>query len=165
LREKEATVKLVAEHQDIAELLGAIPPLSNYAREVLDEYVRGGVLTMHSAAGQELQAETESENLYVLVAGSASLDAGDGVHVSLEVGDYFGGNAARRHNQAIVAAVVAVDEMDVIVIDPQQVQQLEHASSRSRHPSNIDWSARPSVPSPRLVRRHTRRPALAGSAS
>jgi CRP-like cAMP-binding protein len=158
-------VKLVAEHQGIAELLGAIPPLSHCAREVLDEYVRGGVVTLHSEAGQELQAETESENLYVLVAGSASLDAGDGVHVSLEPGDYFGGNAARRHNQDTVTAVVAVNEMDVIVIDPQQVQQLVHASSRSRHPSNIEWNARSGAPSPRLVRRHTRRPTLARSAS
>jgi hypothetical protein len=164
LSEKEATVKTVADCQKYADMLGAVPALSSCAKDVLDEFVTEGVFTMHAIAGEGLSWQTSDHSLHLVVAGSATLDAGD-VRVTLEPGDYFGGDSTYRQSLETVAAVVADDDIEVLVITPQDILQLQHASSRSRHPSNIEWSARPVVPSAKFARRRARRPVLVGTAS
>jgi CRP-like cAMP-binding protein len=163
LSEKEATVKTVADGQNYADMLGAIPALSSCAKDVLDDFVSGGVFTMRSVAGEDLLSDTPDDFLYVLVVGSASLYTGD-VRVTLKPGDYFGGDSS-YHYSLTSASVVADDYVEVLVIAPQEIVQLLHASSRSRHPSNIEWSARAAAPAAKFVRRRTRRPVLAGSPS
>jgi CRP-like cAMP-binding protein len=154
LSEKEATVNTVVDGKSYAEFLGDIPAFSHCAKDVLEEFVASSAHKMQSGAGTALCIEVPLERcLYVLLAGSASLDAGDDVHVSLEPGDYFGTNP--RNNHELIASVTADEDVDVLVISPQDLLQLELASSRSRHPSQLDRrSAAPAVT--RLPRRRHR---------
>jgi CRP-like cAMP-binding protein len=165
LSEKEATVTIVAESKTYADILGDIPAFSSCAKDALDDFVTRRVFTMHTGAGREVCTLTESSHiLYVLVAGSAILDAGDGVRVALEPGDYFGGASGRRHHKQPVT-VVAEDDVEVLVISPTEVSRLQHASSRRRHPSNVDWSPELTAPSLSLIPQRRRRAVLARSAS
>jgi hypothetical protein len=155
LSEKEATVNCVANDKDYAEFLGHIPAFSNCAMEVLEEFVATAAFKVHHAAGRTLCFQTQcDQNLYVLVSGSATLDAGHGVKISLQPGDYFGRNPLRYHE--LVASVTADVAVDVLVIRPLEVLQLEKASSRSRHPSKIEWRSELATPMPRLPRRRHR---------
>jgi hypothetical protein len=155
LSEKEATVNTVADYKDYAGFLGDIPALSHCAKEVLEEFVATGAHNVQSGAGVALAIETLSEqNLYVLLAGSASLDAGDDVRVSLLPGDYFG--TSPRHYHELIASVTADVDVDVLVISPQDLLQLEMASCRSRHPSKIDRRSEAANPVTRLPRRRRR---------
>ena len=155
LSEKEATVNSVANDKHYAEFLGNIPAFSNCAMEVLEEFVDYGAFKVHHAAGKTLCSQTQcDQNLYVLVSGSATLDAGDGVHVSLQPGDYFGRNPLRYHE--LIASVTADVDVEVLVIRPQEVLQLEKASSRHRHPSKIEWRTEFSTPPSQLPRRRHR---------
>ncbi len=103
---------------------------------------------VHVAAGKTLCSKAQcDQNLYVLVSGVASLDAGDGVRVALDAGDYFGWNPGRYHGPS--ATVTAEEDVVVLVIRPQDVLRLEMIASRHRHPSKIEWQteaddARPS---------------------
>jgi CRP-like cAMP-binding protein len=111
---------------------------------------------VHADAGKTLCFQTQcDQNLYVLVSGSASLDAGDGVSVTLQPGDYFGRKPGHFHG--LIASVTADEDVDVLVIRPQDVLQLERASCRSRHPSKIDWRSEfTSAPVTRPPRRRHR---------
>ncbi len=144
-----------ADFKSCADFLGDIPAFSHYAKEVLEDFVSHVPFRMHVAAGKKLCRQTRSdENLYVLISGSASLDAGDGVRISLEAGDYFGRTPG--HNHAINATVVANEDVEVLVMRPAEVLQLEMAASRYRHPSRVDWhSDRDEVadPAPQSPRR------------
>jgi CRP-like cAMP-binding protein len=152
LSEKEATVNAVANGKDYAEFLGDIPAFSNCAMEVLEEFVAYGAFKVHHAAGKTLCFQTQcDQNLYVLVSGSATLDAGDGVQVSLQPGDYFGRNPRRYHE--LIASVIADEDVEVLVIRPQEVLLLEEVSSRHRHPSKIEWRSELATPAARLARR------------
>jgi hypothetical protein len=145
LTEKEATVTTVADSKTYAEILRDIPAFASYASDVLDQFVTEKVFTVHTAAGREIRSATDgSDNLYVVVAGSASLNAGDGVRVALEAGDYFGGD--RRHK--LSASVVAEENVEVLVISADEIVRLQHAASRRQHPSNVEWA--PEVITPRL---------------
>jgi hypothetical protein len=151
LSEKEATVKSVADCKNHADFLAKIPAFSNCATEVLEEFVTHAAFNVHSAAGMILCSRTHcDQNLYVLISGSASLDAGDGVRITLEPGDYFGRNPGRYHE--LIATVIANEDVEVLVIRPQDVVQLEAASSRHRHPSKIEWRNEFSAPVTRLTR-------------
>jgi hypothetical protein len=136
----------VADTKTYAEILRDIPVFSSYAPDVLDRFVTETVFSMHTAAGREICSRTDaSDNLYVVVAGTATLDAGD-VRVALEPGDYFGG--ASRHRDSLRGSVVADDNVEVLVITPDEIARLTHAASRRHHPSNAEWT--PEVPTPRL---------------
>ena len=165
LSEKEATMNTVAESKTYADILGDIPAFSSCDKDALDDFVTHRVFTMHTGAGREVCTLTDSSHiLYVVVAGSAFLDTGDGVRVQLEAGDYFGGTSGLRlHKQA--ATVVAEEDVEVLVISPSEVQRLQHASSRRRHPSNMEWSPEVTAPSLKLIPPRRRRAVLARSAS
>jgi Cyclic nucleotide-binding domain len=138
LTKKEATVRTLNDAKNQADLLGEIPVLSTCTRDVLEEFLSHGVDKLHCAAGRAVNSPTSADqNLYVLVSGSATLDAGDDVHVALEPGDYFGSASARRHH--MTTTVTAEGDVEILVIRPQELIRLQHASSRDRHPSQIEW--------------------------
>ena len=137
----------VADCTTYAGLLGDIPAFSDCATEVLEEFVTNAAVRVRAAAGKSLCSMAQSDqNLYVLVSGTASLDAGDGVRVALEEGDYFGWNPGRYHGPS--ASVVADEDVEVLVIRPQDVLRLEMIASRHRHPSNIDWRVESQITQP-----------------
>jgi CRP-like cAMP-binding protein len=159
LKEKETIVRIQTDSKSYAEFLHAIPVLSTCTRDVLEEFVSHGVDRLHCAAGKSVSSESDSDqNLYVMVNGSASLDAGDDVRVALEPGDYFGSATARQHH--MTTSVIADRDVEVLVIRPQEVAQLAHASSRDRHPSQIEWRSGLSN-TPQSTRKAHRRPAMA----
>jgi CRP-like cAMP-binding protein len=147
------------ECKDYTDLLQTIPALSSCTRSVLEDFSAHGVVTAHCDAGSSLSLKTiQDRNLYVLIAGSALLNADDNVSVSLEPGDYFGRNPASQHQ--LSASVVAVSDVELLVISQEEIIRLGHASSRDRHPSKIEWRiGTPAVlrqPSRRLHRRTAR---------
>jgi hypothetical protein len=155
LNEKEATVNSVANDKDYAEFLGAIPAFSNCAMEVLEEFVTSSAFTVQHPAGDTLCLQAErDQNLYVLVSGSATLDAGDGVQISLAPGDYFGRNPRLYHE--LIASVTADENVEVLVIEPQDVLSVERASSRHRHPSEVEWRSTLATPVTRAPHRRQR---------
>jgi CRP-like cAMP-binding protein len=161
LNKKETIVHVVAGCKSYAEMLGDLPAFSSCASEVLEEFVAHGATRADFASGQALWSQTDADqNLYVVVSGSAVLDAGEDIYVALEPGDYFGGPFGIRCWSN--ASVVAQDDVEVLVIRPQEVAQLKRASSRSRHPSNIEWRSELPTPTPRFLRRRQRHSALAG---
>jgi hypothetical protein len=116
---------------------------------------------VHCPAGDVLRSLTQhDQNLYVLAAGSALLDAGDEVAISLEPGDYFGKGSGRRHQ--LNATVIAVSDIEVLVINPREISWLGQASSRERHPSEIDWRTPLPTTMQRAARRSHRRAVLSG---
>ncbi len=141
----------VAKSKTYAGFLGDIPAFSDCATEVLEEFATHAASRLCVAAGQSLCSKAQcDQNLYVLVAGVASLDAGDGVRVTLDAGDYFGWNPGRYHGPS--ASVTAEEDVEVLVIRPQDVLRLEMIASRHRHPSKIEWQADADVAQP--ARRH-----------
>ena len=152
---------VVADCKSYAEFLEDLPAFSSCASEVLEEFVVQGAPRADFAAGQGIWRQSSTDqNLYVVVSGSAVLDAGDDIYVVLEPGDYFGGASGIRYWSN--ASVVARDDVEVLVIHPQELAQLKRASSRSRHPSNIEWRSELPAPAPRFPRRRQRQSALAG---
>jgi hypothetical protein len=138
LTKKESTVRNLNDAKNYADLLGEIPAFSTCTRDVLDEFLSHGVDKLHCAAGRAVSSQTSADqNLYVLVSGSATLDAGDDVRVALEPGDYFGSASARRHH--MTTTVTADRDVEILVIRPQELTRLQQASSRDRHPSQIEW--------------------------
>jgi hypothetical protein len=138
LSDKGGHVLSVADCKNYAEILGEIPAFSNCSTEVLEEFVAYGVEHAHYVSGEMLPAHMEDDpDFYVVVDGSATLDAGDDVRVTLTAGDYFGRNPGR--SAAIVATVIADVDVDVLIIHPEAAQQLERAAGKNRHPSQIEW--------------------------
>jgi hypothetical protein len=167
LTEKETTMSTstMADTKTYAEILRDVPTFSSCAPDVLDHFVSRRAFAMHVGAGREILSRTDStRNLFVLVAGSARLDAGDSVHVALEPGDYFGGDSEHHHHK-LTASVVAVDDVEVLIVSPEEIVRLQQAGSRRHHPSNVDWSPEVAVPSLQLVPSRRRLGVLAGSAS
>jgi CRP-like cAMP-binding protein len=152
LSEKEATVNSAADFKSCADFLGDIPAFSLYSKEVLEEFVTRAPFRMHVAAGKKLCERTPSDqNLYVLISGSASFDAGDGVCITLGAGDYFGRTPGHYH--ALMATVIADEDVEVLVMRPEEILQLEMAASRHRHPSQIEWRGDVAIPTSRNPRR------------
>jgi hypothetical protein len=155
LSDKGGHVYSVADCKGYAEILGGLPAFSNCADEVLEEFVAYGVHKAHHLAGETLSARLHGDpNLYVLVSGSATLDAGDDVRVALIAGDYFG--ATPDHSHAFVGSVTADVDVDVLVIRPQETLHLERASSKRNHPSQIDWRSEFAAVAPRSTHRRQR---------
>lgn len=151
----------LADREDYADILEVIPAFSSCTRNVLDEFVNYSVVKVHCAAGGTFSSESgRDENLYVLVSGSALLDAGDGVFVALEPGDYFGTSPARQHQ--LVTSVAARTDIEVLVINPLEVARLARASSMDRHPSRVDWRSELRTTTRRAERRTHRRAVLVG---
>jgi CRP-like cAMP-binding protein len=163
LSEKEATMNTVADTRTYAEILQDIPAFSSCTPDALDHFVTERVFAMHTASGREICSRTNmSHNLYVVVAGSALLDAGD-VRVALEPGDYFGGDSG--HHDTLAASVVAEEDTEVLVISPEELARLQRAASRRHHPSNAEWIPETTPPGLRLVRSRRRMAVLERSAS
>ena len=159
--QKGTTVHTLTDCKDYADFLETIPAFASCTRDVLEEFVSRGVVKVHCTAGKKLNPLTDHEqNLYVLASGSALLNADDDVAIALEPGDYFGRSPARRHH--VVASVVAVSDVEILVINPREVARLRQASSRDRHPSKIEWNIEPPAAARRSFRRSHRRAALVG---
>ncbi|HEY1827158.1 MAG TPA: cyclic nucleotide-binding domain-containing protein [Acidimicrobiales bacterium] len=124
----------VAERVEYAELLEGIPSLSRCSKSILEKFVAYDVLRAHCAAGEVLCGLQGDHNLYVLTSGRASLHVGNDIVISLEPGDYFG-----QDSHKIGGTVIADTNAEVLVIGPQDLAQLELASSASRHPSRLEW--------------------------
>jgi hypothetical protein len=152
------SVQTMKERQDYAELLKGIPVFSSCTPSVLREFAAYGVDTVHCAAGQTLSHQAPDHNLYLLASGSAILHAGDDVIVDVEPGDYFGTNPTHYH--WLNVHVVAVTDLEVLVISPQEVSWLRQASSRDRHPSGIEWRIGLPTTTRRTSRRSRRRAIL-----
>jgi CRP-like cAMP-binding protein len=153
-------VHALADRKRYADFLEVIPAFSTCTRMILEEFVTHDMLKVHCAADKMLCLQTpRDQNFYVLVAGSALLDAGDDVITSLEPGDYFGTHPAHQHH--LVASVVAMSDIEVLVITPRDVTQLAQASSRYRHPSKIEWRIQLNTTTRRASRRSHRRTVLA----
>jgi CRP-like cAMP-binding protein len=159
LKEKEIIVRIQTDSKSYAEFLRVVPVLSTCTSDVLEEFVSHGVDRLHCAAGKSVTSESDSDqNLYVVVNGSASLDAGDDIRIVLEPGDYFGSATARRHH--MTTSIIADRDVEVLIIRPQEVARLAHASSRDRHPSQIEWRSGLSN-TPQSIREARHSPAMA----
>jgi CRP-like cAMP-binding protein len=114
-----------------ADLLESIPALQAADRRVLEDFLTHSAVTVHCGAGKTLNARTDRDrNLYLVVSGSAELRTEDGVAVTLSVGDYFGGD--QSHRSPAVAAVVAVTDVEVLVMDPSHIVQLTASRNQRR---------------------------------
>jgi len=159
--EEGATVHNLTNRKSYADFLEVIPDLSNCARSVLEDFVTHGVVKVHCAAGHTLSQEMRQDNnLYVLVAGTATLEASDDISVALSVGDYFGRTTERHHQ--LDCSVVALSDIEVLVIDPLAISRLSLESSRARHPSRIEWPKEMASTQRRNSRRSHRRLVLVG---
>jgi CRP-like cAMP-binding protein len=130
---------LTAERVDIVGLLEGLPPFSTCTTQVLETFVAHDAMRAHCGPGEVLCGLQEDHNLYVLISGEAVLRVGPDVTISLEAGDYFGQQAHRHHR--IAGTVVAVSDVEVLVVGPQDLARLELASSESRHPSRLELPA------------------------
>jgi CRP-like cAMP-binding protein len=153
-------VPTLTDRDNYTDLLETIPAFSACTRKVLEEFSSHGVHKVRCSAGTTFRARTDHDpDLYVLAEGSAFLDAGEDVVIALEAGDYFGTDPGRRH--ALSATVVAVSDIEVLVIHPDELSQLDQASARDRHPSEIEWRLDLSTTTRRAARRTHRRAVLA----
>jgi CRP-like cAMP-binding protein len=139
---------------DYVELLEEVPSLSNCTRDVLADFVAHSAIKAHCDAGKVLCGLEQDHNLYVLTSGSAALHVGPDIVVHLEPGDYFGQESGRHHK--LGGTVVAVTDVEAIIVGPQDIAQLEYASCRDRHPSRIGWKLERSTPTQRRRRTHRR---------
>jgi CRP-like cAMP-binding protein len=133
---------LTAERVDIIGMLEGLPPFSMCTTEALATFVAHDAMRAHCGPGEVLCGLAQDHNLYVLISGEAVLRVGPDVTISLEPGDYFGEQAHRPHR--IAGTVVAVTDVEVLVLGPQDLARLELASSAERHPSRFE-------PSPELA--------------
>ncbi len=129
---------LTAERVDIIGLLEGLPPFSMCTTDVLATFVTHDAMRAHCGPGEVLSGLAQDHNLYVLISGEAVLRVGPDVSISLESGDYFGQQAHRHHRMS--GTVVAVTDVEVLVVGPQDLARLELDSSASRHPSRLELS-------------------------
>jgi CRP-like cAMP-binding protein len=113
---------LTAERIDYVELLEELPAFSACTSEDLETFVAHDVMWVRCGAGEVLCGLTGDHNLYVLVSGLAELRVAPDLSIDLEPGDYFGRHAQRNHGMA--GTVVAVTEIEVMVIGPQDLGRL-----------------------------------------
>jgi CRP-like cAMP-binding protein len=160
LGEKGATVHTSAEIKNQTDFLQTIPSFSSCSRDVLEEFVTHSVVKVHCAEGKKLNPLTEDEqNLYVVARGLALLTTHD-VTVTLEPGDYFGKSPGHAHH--IPSTVVAVSDIELLVLNPSEVARLQQASSRECHPSRLHRQDERPVAVRRPFLRSNRRPVLVG---
>jgi CRP-like cAMP-binding protein len=118
---------LTAERVDDVGMLEGLPPFSTCTREGLEAFVANDAMRAHCAAGEVLCGLPQDENLYVLVSGSAVLRVSPGLSIKLESGDYFGQQSNPYHR--VAGTVVAVTDVEVLVIGPQDLGRLALATS------------------------------------
>ena len=134
---------LTAERVDIIGLLEGLPPFSTCTTEVLTSFLAHDAMRAHCGPGEVLCGLQQDHNLYVLISGEAVLRVGSDVTIRLEPGDYFGQQAHRQNR--IAGTVVAVTDVEVLVVGAQDLARLELASSASRHPSHFEPPAEMSI--------------------
>jgi CRP-like cAMP-binding protein len=144
----------VAECVDTVELLEGIPSFERCTEDVLQDFVRHSAITARCEAGKVLCGLLQDHNLYVLLHGTAELHVGPDVVITLKPGDYVGRDADRLHKMA--GTVVAVTDVEALVVGPQDLAQLEYASCRDRHPSKVGWRLERSTPTQHRRRAHRR---------
>jgi CRP-like cAMP-binding protein len=130
---------LTAERVDIIGLLEGLPPFSICTTEALTSFVTHDAMRAHCEPGEVLCGLQQDHNLYVLISGEAVLRVGPDVSIRLEPGDYFGQQAHRHHRMA--GTVLALTDVEVLVVGPQDLARLELASSAARHPSRMELPA------------------------
>jgi hypothetical protein len=113
---------LTAERIDYVELLEEVPAFSACTTEDLELFVAHDVMWVRCGAGEVLCGLAHEHNLYVLVSGLAELRVGPDLSIDLEPGDYFGQHAQRNHG--VGGHVVAVTDIEVIVVGPQDLGRL-----------------------------------------
>jgi len=118
----EEAVVLTAERIDYVEMLEGLPPFTACTTEDLELFVAHDVMRLRFGAGEVLCGLAQDHNLYVLVSGLAELRVGPDLSIDLEPGDYFGRHARRHHGMA--GTVVAVTDVEVMVIGPQDLGRL-----------------------------------------
>jgi CRP-like cAMP-binding protein len=157
-------VKDLEDRRGYADLLERIPAFTMCTRSVLEEYLAHGAVEETCPAGEMLKRESDRDfNLYVMVSGSALLDAGDSIITSLEAGDFFGGIPARHLR--LVTSVVAVTEVKVLVLHPSELERLAELSAMDQHPSKINWRDRLGTTERTSARHHRRLRVLVGQSS
>jgi CRP-like cAMP-binding protein len=162
LHAERGDIMHVLENQNQARLLEEIPAFSNCTRSILEEFILLSVLRAHCAAGETLFDETlQDRNLYVIVAGTALLNAGDDVVTVLEPGDFFWGNVSPH--PLPISSVVAVTDVEVFVINPNELARLEQVSYRQRESMSIAWSGETEPLPCATTRRSRKKPALIGA--
>ena len=131
-------MNILVDSRDYAELLEGTSAFPGCSRDDLEAFVAHGVVKVHCAAGTTLDTQApQNQSLYVLVSGSAILDAGEGVEVTLEPGDYFGKNP-ERHGQ-LAASVVASSDAELLVVNPLDAARLANTSPRVRSHPRFEW--------------------------
>jgi hypothetical protein len=118
----EEAVVLTAERIDYVELLEGLPPFTACTEDDLEIFVAHDVMRVRCGPGEVLCGLDQAHNLYVLASGSAEMRVGPDVSIDLEPGDYFGQHAQRHHGMA--GTVVAVTDIEVMVIGPQDLGRL-----------------------------------------
>ena len=141
----------LAECVEITDFLEEVPALSTCTRDVLVDFVAHNAVLAHCDAGKVLCGLQQDHNLYVLTSGTAALHVGPDVTIRLEPGDYVG-----QGQHTLAGTVVALSDVEVAVIGPQDVAHLQQASSRDRHPSRIGWQLERTTPVQRRRRAHRR---------
>jgi CRP-like cAMP-binding protein len=136
--------------------LEGVPSFSLCTTEVLEKFLAYDAMRAHCEPGEVLCGLQQDHNLYVLTSGTAELHVTPDITITLTPGDYFGQEPERHHRMA--GTVVAKTAVEVLVIGPQEIAQLELASSASRHPSRAEWPLERSTLTQR--RRRTLRRAL-----
>jgi len=130
-------VHALAETKSHVDYLQSTPMLSSCSESVLAEFIHYGQSELHVSAGDHVDpSEDAVRSTYVLMSGSALLATHD-VVITLEAGDYFGGDQASRFH--LGATVVALNDLIFLTLTPADVEQLRQASSRDLHPSKVDW--------------------------
>jgi CRP-like cAMP-binding protein len=152
LTKKGGAMPTSTQGRTYTEILETIPAFERCTADVLEAFVAQCAVKAVCTAGRTVTPQTHlDQNLYVLISGSALLDAGDGVVVELESGDFFGASPTNHHE--LIASVIAVTDVELLIINAQEIERLEQVSSRDRHPSGIAWQ----LEAPATVRHFTRR--------
>jgi CRP-like cAMP-binding protein len=115
-----------------ADFLEQVPSLATCQRGVIERYAATSVIRGYCTAGEVICGLQQDHNLYVLTRGSAELHVGPDVVVQLEPGDYFGQDPSPY--RALAGTVVAHSDVEVLIVGPQDLAQLQSDACRQRRP-------------------------------
>jgi hypothetical protein len=112
-------VRSVADRKRYADLLAEVPNFEGCSRTELEQFLAEHASEVSCPAGGLVSQELRNERrLIVVIEGTATMVAPDGIETALEPGDYFGGRyPAERIAPGIV--VTARSEVHALVIGPQ----------------------------------------------
>jgi hypothetical protein len=147
LNKKETIVHVVAGCKSYAEMLGDLPAFSSCAREVLEEFAAHGRDKLDFATGETVWRQTNADqNLYVVVSGSAVLDAGDDISVALEPAITSVGLPGTRFWSARRCSPADDMEVLVIILRNSLNSSAHHRAAVIPRTSNGAASSRPPPP-------------------